>query len=140
MLGAFDYAFRNEEALLKKVSLIRQGSGKADMIQDLNDIAVLGKANGQLMAKIRIDMALFDKSADIADKMAHLLAIINGEKQQETSEKIFRDKAYTYLKEAVDEVRACGKYVFTDNPERMKGYISNYFKKKRKKNNQSDDE
>lgn len=38
----------------------------------------------------------------------------------ELKKKIIRDKAYTFLKEAYDEVRACGKYVFADDPDRLK--------------------
>ena len=40
-----------------------------------------------------------------------------------------RDKAYTHLKQAVDEVRECGQYVFWRNEARLKGYSSRYFRK-----------
>ena len=33
-----------------------------------------------------------------------------------------RDKAYTHLKQAVDQVRECGQYVFWRNEARLKGY------------------
>ena len=42
-----------------------------------------------------------------------------------------RDKAYTHLKQAVDEVRECGHYVFWRNEARLKGYSSRYFRKAR---------
>ena len=139
ILDAFDFAFRKDEELLKKVSYIRKGDSHTDLIQDLSDMAVLGKANKPLMEKINFDMALFDKADNTASSMARLLAIINGERQQDNPIKIIRDKAYTHLKEAVDEVRACGKYVFANNKDRLKGYISNYFKtrKKRSKDNKN---
>ncbi|MCX6580051.1 MAG: hypothetical protein NT166_07690 [Candidatus Aminicenantes bacterium] len=38
--------------------------------------------------------------------------------------KRIRDQAYTYLKEAVDEIRRTGQYVFRRNKERYIGYIS----------------
>jgi len=42
-----------------------------------------------------------------------------------------RDKAYTHLKQAVDQVRECGQYVFWRNEARLKGYGSRYFRKAR---------
>lgn len=45
-----------------------------------------------------------------------------------------RNRAYIYLKQAVDEIRDCGKYTFACNPERLKGYRSEYLRKYRKKN------
>ncbi|MEQ8471570.1 MAG: hypothetical protein RIC35_10305 [Marinoscillum sp.] len=37
-----------------------------------------------------------------------------------------RDKAYTFLKRAVDEIREAGKYVFWKDPKRLQGYRSLY--------------
>ncbi len=49
--------------------------------------------------------------------------------QENSVAKSLRDKAFTHLKEAVDEIRAAGKYVFKNDPERFKGYMSQYFRK-----------
>ena len=51
-----------------------------------------------------------------------------------------RDQAYTHLKEAVDEIRASGQYVFWRNEERFQGYISQYHKKFNSKMQSSPDE
>ena len=40
---------------------------------------------------------------------------------------MIRDKAYTLLKWAVDEIRECGRFVFWRTPERLKGYSSPYW-------------
>jgi len=45
---------------------------------------------------------------------------------------IIRDQAFTYLKLAVDEIRECGKFAFWRNPDRLKGYISKYWKQIKK--------
>jgi hypothetical protein len=37
-----------------------------------------------------------------------------------------RDQAYTHLKEAVDEIRDAGKYVFRQNEKRFRKYASEY--------------
>ena len=43
LLHTFRFAFRNEADLTSRVAIISEGSGNADMIQDLNDLALLGK-------------------------------------------------------------------------------------------------
>ncbi len=119
------YAFRNQSDLLSRVSAIADGSSHADMIQDLNDLAVLGKMHLSELAAIKFNTDQLDEAAALADKMADLLGKASSE--DETSEaKKLRDKAFTLCKEAVDEVRACGQYVFWRDEERVKGYGSAY--------------
>jgi hypothetical protein len=40
-----------------------------------------------------------------------------------------RDRAYTFLSAAVDEVRMCADYAFRSEPDRRRGYHSEYFRK-----------
>ena len=59
--------------------------------------------------------------------MAELLAQVNGERADGNRARIIRDLAYTHLKEAVDEIRDAGQYVFWDNEARLEGYYGKYF-------------
>jgi hypothetical protein len=45
--------------------------------------------------------------------------------------KVLRDRACTHLKETVDTIRQCGQFVFWKDPDRIKGYASEYFRKKK---------
>jgi len=45
LLHTFRYAYRADDALLARVAQIAEGSTHADMIQDLNDLSVLGNNN-----------------------------------------------------------------------------------------------
>ncbi len=128
LLHAFRFAFRNRDDLLNRVKFISEGDGHADMIQDLNDLAALGKENQPELKKIKLDLAHLKRAAATADEMADLLGRVNGERDSDNEFKIIRDKAYTHLKEAVDEIRSCGKYVFWKDEHRLKGYGSRYFK------------
>jgi len=131
VLRALRYAFRQQADLLARVGAISEGRGHADMIQDLNDLAVLGKANPEPLAKINFDMALLDTAADTAKAMADLLSRSNTERSDSSQERIIRDKAFTYLRQVVEELRACAQYVFWRNEERLKGYASRHFKARR---------
>lgn len=128
LLHDFRFAFRKSEGLLKRVDEIAQGNTNSDMVQDLNDLAALGKANAALLAPINFDATKLDLAADLSDRMGDLLGATNGERKEVSEAMVIRDKAYTYLKQAVDEIRECGKFAFWRNPDRLKGYNSDYWK------------
>ncbi len=131
LLHSFRYAYRDAEDLLSRVSAIADGNTHADMIQDLNDIAVLGKENIVPLQAINFDVALLDEAATTADVLSDLLAQATTDREENSSARVIRDQAYSHLKEAVDAVRACGQYVFWRNDERLKGYGSRYFRRAR---------
>ena len=125
----FFYAFRNEDSLKNRVTEIAEGSSNADMIQDLNDLAVLGRTNTTLLEAINFDMTKLDTAATAADEMSELLSQATSDKADNSATRIIRDKAYTFLKQAVDAIRDCGQYIFWREDNRFKGYISRYHKK-----------
>ena len=139
LLHTYRYAFRDNEALLGRVSEIADGSGNDDMIQDLNDLAVLGRENLPLLNAINFDATKLDTAATLADAMGDLLAAANGDKASSNDSKVLRDRAYTYLKELMDEIRACGKYLFWRTPSRLKGYQSDFWKKRNSKKSSAAD-
>ncbi|WP_128755287.1 hypothetical protein [Aquimarina sediminis] len=126
LMADLRFAFRKRADLLARVRAIADGEGDADMIQDLMDISVLGKANIAELEKIKYDPKNFDLAAQKSDALAELLAKANGATLDNSKAKNIRDRAYTHLKEAIDEVRDTGKYAFRKDPERYKGYISRY--------------
>lgn len=130
LLHTFRYAFRKDAGLLARLDEIALGDSNSDMVQDLNDLSVLGKAHPELLIPAFLTAIDLDNAAAIADRMADLLGATNGERKEVSEAMVIRDKAYTYLKLAVDEIRECGKFVFWRNPDRLKGYVSDYWKSK----------
>ena len=126
---AFRFAFRKRPDLLTKVQAIEEGSGNADLVQDLSDLSVLGKANLPLLEAINLDTAKLDTAETMSNEMSTLLATMNGERTSNNAAKVIRDKAYTYLKASVDEIREAGKYVFWKDKTRLKGYRSEYHRR-----------
>ncbi|MEO1253813.1 MAG: hypothetical protein AAFY41_02845 [Bacteroidota bacterium] len=125
----FRFAFRKRPDLLAKVKIIEEGSSNADLVQDLSDLAVLGQANQPLLDAIQFDSARLDASADLSVEMSKLLATMNGERADNNQAKTLRDKAYTYLKSAIDEIREAGKFVFWKDQNKAKGYTSQYHRR-----------
>lgn len=140
LLASMRFAYRKDEALLSRVRAIAEGGGHADMIQDLNNIAVLGRENPDPLTAIGFDLAQLDLAATRSDELADLLAEANGDKADPNQSKLIRDKAYTHLKALVDEIREAGKYVFRNDTRRFKGYVSDYWRKQNRKKSDSDSE
>lgn len=130
MLHHFTFAFRNVPDLVSKVQTIREGYSNADMLQDLSDLSVLGKENTDLLKAVGMDLKLLDQAASTADELSAVLALANGEAGDDADAKELRDKSYTYMKLAMDEIRSTGQYVFWRDEDRKKGYVSAYFRKK----------
>jgi len=139
LIHTFRFAFRKFEGLLARVDEIAQGDTNSDMVQDLNDLSILGKANTDLLTVISFDMTLLDTAATVSDHMGDLLGATNGERKKDSETMLIRDKAFTYLKVAVDEIRECGKFVFWRNPDRLKGYNSDYWKQQKRSTPEKDE-
>ena len=131
MLRTMRYAFRHDDSLLKRVAQIADGSGHADMIQDLNDIATLGRDYADQLQATGLKPEDLDQCSQLADALSTLLAQVNGERLGTNAGKVLRDRAYTHLKFAVDEVRACGQFRFWNQDDRLVGYASNYLRSHR---------
>lgn len=133
LLHTFRYAFRNEADLTSRINAIAEGAGHADMIQDLNDLALLGKDHADLLTAVGFDLTVLDSAAALSTELATLYSEVNTVQNEENAERVIRDKAYTYVKIALDEIRNCGQFVFWRDEERFKGYASHYYKKHTKK-------
>ncbi len=129
----FRYAFRKRPDLLSALRQTVKGQGHASMLQALNDLSLLGKRNTELLEAIHFDMALLDRAAQTSDKLSEVLAEATAYRRASNETKKIRDQAYTHLKEAVDEIRECGQFVFRKNEERFRGYRSDYLRGKNQK-------
>ncbi|MCU0289537.1 MAG: hypothetical protein MUF15_24475 [Acidobacteria bacterium] len=124
----FRFAFRNHPDLLSILKRISTKKHHPTMLQDLNDLSHLGKMNRLLLEAIGFDTALLEKAAQTSSDLAALLAKTNAVIGKLCEVKKIRDQAYTYLKEAVDEIRRTGQFVFRHNKERFNGYISQHLR------------
>jgi len=140
LIHDYRFAYRKDPVLLGRVSAITDGSGDDDMIQDLNDLSVLGKANQEPLTAIGFDASKLDTAGTKSDEMAELLATANGDKAEQNESKMIRDKAYTHLKELVDEIREAGKYIFWKDEIRYRGYTSEYWRKTHRKSKNDSEE
>lgn len=130
MVHFYLHAYRKMPDIKAKVQKIADGSGHSDMLQDLHDASVLGESHPEPLKLINFDMSLLPKAAQMSDELANLLAKANGARLGDNKLKLLRDKAYTYMKVAVDELKHHGQFAFWRTPDRLKGYKSTYLQRK----------
>lgn len=128
LLHDFGFAFRNNEQLLAQLKEITREQSRASFVQSLNDLAVLGREHLAMLEVIHFDRTKLETASRLVPEMADLIARMERNKKQTDESKLMRDQSYAYLKQLVDVVRACGKYKFRENPERLAGYLSDYWK------------
>lgn len=129
----FNYAFQVSPSLIRKVKKFLKGTTNADMIQCLNNLSVLGQNNRKLLKKIGFDFTLLDLAAQKSDELSTKKKAASWDSEDYLEAKKIRNQAFTHLKEAVDLVCNCGKYVFCNNSARLKGYRSDHLRMKRLK-------
>jgi hypothetical protein len=124
----FLHAFRKQPDLVNKVRGVSEGGANADMLQDLKDLYHLGISNKALLNAISFDWESLEQAREWSDELAVVIAKANGERFDGNESKILRDKAYSFMKDAADEIRLHGQYIFWRNDDRKRGYVSKYHK------------
>ena len=132
LIHTFRFVYRKNNKILALVNKVAASSSYAAMLQDLNDLAVLGKDNPKELKDIKFDMALLDEAADLVYTLRPLFAKTKTESDFNEL-KLIRDKALVLLKVDVDEICAVGQFLFWRDPERKKIYQSQYLRRMRKK-------
>jgi len=126
------YAYRKDKALMDIVHRIAEGATNADMIQDLSELAMLGKNNPTQLEAVSLDLLKLDRASKLAEQGGLLLGKVNGDRDDNLKiDKDTRDRAFTYLKEAVDAIREAGRFLFWKDEEKSEQYISAYFRRLR---------
>lgn len=133
LLHVMRYAYRDMPDLSVRVASVAEGASDADMIQDLNDLAVIGRETPEPLTAVGFDIARLDDAAAMSRELGELRADASVDKEADREKKQLRDQAYTHLKEAVDTIRECGQFVFWKNADRAKGYASAYLRQNRKR-------
>lgn len=134
LIHHFNFAFRHDSSLIKKVKEIAKKSTRDYMIHGLYDLNTLGRDNQDLLIKIGFDFTLLDLAVKKYDELTTKNAAASFDSKDYLEAKTIRNQAYTHLKEAVDLIRECGKFVFCRNAYRLKGYRSNHLRKSKLRN------
>ena len=120
------FAYRKDKDLTKAVAKIREGRGHKDMVLDLLALSILAEENPAPLSM----MPVFDTAKPVEAKQLHntlsdLLARSTIDPKEVAEAKKTYDRAYTYYKQAADEVKEHGRFAF-DGTDRYASYVSKY--------------
>jgi hypothetical protein len=137
LLAASRYALRNVPDAFKAVKHIAKGGSKPNRVQDLADIAALGKKYVSYFEAINFDITLLDVAEQKAKTLLSLQALVFAEKSTKGSKDV-RDRSFIYMRGLMAQVLSAAKYAFTDDPERLSRYYSAYRKRRKGKSGSKD--
>lgn len=130
LLHDYNFAFRKDAQLVVKLKDMTSVSSQSKLVQSLNDMATLADGQIQLLNVIHFDYAKIERAKELVPLLSELVAKMEREKKQKDETKEMRDKSYAFLKAIVDELKETAKYCFRKNPERLAGYLSDYWARK----------
>lgn len=122
----------NEEAL-NVINEIAEGRSRNDLVYDFVPIIKLIEAYPEELAKINFDQSLVEKANSLHLQMQDILSKMKASPKEVSEVKSIRDKAYTYMDDALIKIRKHGQYVFWEDPERLNLYKSDFMSNLRHK-------
>ena len=96
---------------------------KAELVQDLNDLAVICRTNRSLLEKTCFDFDLAEHSASKAKELAEKIADLVVNRETELSTKLnYRNTVCYDLYEGIKTICLFGRKAFLDDPLRKTNY------------------
>jgi len=130
LVRSLKFSFRNNKTALSRIAKLGEKSGNPAIIQALRDISVFGKEHIDFLKTTSFDITMLDTAASMSREMASLLGAVNSRRAFCSDSLKIRNQAFTYLKEAVTELKRHASFVLWRNPSRLKGYASDYQRRK----------
>ncbi len=127
-LDLFDYIFSNEDMpqQVAVVAEIHEGTGDADMAQDLEKLHQLAVAHEALLAGYDVTSEDIAAIGAMYQSVNNLMAHATVDRTRSSDELDLRNRAYTHMMQLVSDVRKAGKIAFKRDEAKRKRYRSEY--------------
>jgi hypothetical protein len=109
----------------------RKRWSRVELIQDLNDLAVIGKDHNEILQSLSFDLTNLDLAANLSVELSEKMVDVIISKPSESPQKANRDKLKQELFILIARIRTVGKSAFIDNPLRRKVYACEYLREKK---------
>ena len=140
LLHFMRFAYAQNTDLVERIVRIGEGVSSDDVIQDLNDISLLGRNNLAPLAALGITAEQLLDAANLSDALSKHKAAAQVQRKLQNQKKLLRDQAYTYVTGLIKTIRQYGQLVFWRTPDRLKGYSSDFLRAKNRRKNTTDAE
>ncbi|WP_421920195.1 hypothetical protein [Marinifilum sp.] len=132
LIRTFQFAFRKDKNLSEFIAKIKKDQSHADISMNLYQLAKLGEHNSQLLEAINFDFSILEHTKKEHKRMSNLLSEVHSLMHVDNSKLSVRNKAFSLLKECVDEVRCYGRFAFANQSNLAKAYSSEYRREKQR--------
>jgi hypothetical protein len=129
LMVTYAYVFRKHPRVLETLANIRKGLGNSDMLLDLLGLYILGNQRRQALAAANVDLSVVDSAKSLHGELSALLAATRTDPEEMAEAKLMRNRAWTYVHEALEEVYAAGRFVFRGDPVRRELYLNDYYQR-----------
>ncbi len=130
LLRDLEFLADSDNALHEALCNVKEGSGEDDLMVDLKSLSMLSQNKKDKLQLIGSDPELLEDVKYCSEVFPKLLVSFGLEQSAATSKQSDRNQAYTLLLVAVEEIRRCAAHVFWNDKKHLKGYQSEYFRKR----------
>lgn len=120
------YIFRNDSNTLSVLDKIARGRGDLEMIRDLLSYYTICMEHRERLRTAYIDETMVDRLNTLYKELFSMAAMIDIDPEKESKGKLLCWQAWTFLWEAMSEIYAAGRYVFSQQPEIEELYYMDY--------------
>lgn len=125
MLAAGEWACRHDDYALKTLARIREGTGLADTVQDLRDLASFWEQHDDERARTKLRAADLDRARSLADALSAPAGAESRDPDAARAQEL-RNRCFWAGNVVAGEIRQCGRYAFSDDPKRAARFPARY--------------
>lgn len=133
LLPAYRHAFCNEPVTLGKLKGIARSCSKVEFLSRLGLLIGIGRGNLEELERVGFEVSLIRELDELYAEMSKVHGKKLSEEKRTSEDLIIRNKAYTYLKELVDEIKRVAGAALWNKPDRLDYYHSTYMRLKKAK-------
>lgn len=121
IMAALRYFLRNASngaEIEKRLDAIAEGTGLADLVSDLRQLSGLVEEHEAALSKADLPKKAASRALSLSDALSgSVKAYSDNDEAQKAID--LRNRAFWWLRDVVDEVRAAGRYVYRDHPKKL---------------------
>ncbi len=113
-----EIAYEEHPKLMEKLNAIKSGQGNDDLIHDMLDLSGLFRENLEPFAELKkFDTAWIDRSEELFTELRDIRAMVDDPDSRLAELSHIEKQAYSYLDQAMKEIRRFGRLAFRNEPE-----------------------
>ncbi len=136
----FEYIFRSQTEVLDSIGRIKEGKGDLDMVRDLYSLFLLANEYKQRLMDAHFDFEVVAQLNTLYLELSSMTALMDIDPEKVEASKILMAKSWTYLWEALVEVYAAGRFVFSNDPATKELFYIDYRQELAKRRSSSTEE